>query len=119
MLCACGQAIHPCFEIGGVCENCFAERAEKLHLPGCRSVYHSPATEEDCHADQIVTRRSEADRHDRRRRDISIVASHLVLCTSESDAEHSIAELRHNRPEYFVTRRAEQGPRAPCRRRQS
>ena len=63
---ACGQAIHPCFEIGGVCENCFAERAEKLHLPGCRSVYHSPATEEDCHTDQIVTRRSEANRHDRR-----------------------------------------------------
>ena len=52
-------------------------------------------------------------------RDISIVASHLVLCTSASDAEHSIAQLRHNRPEYFVTRRAEQGPRAPCRRRQS
>ena len=51
--------------------------------------------------------------------DISIVASHLVLCASASDAEHSIAQLRHNRPEYFVTRRAEQGPRAPCRRRQS
>ena len=52
-------------------------------------------------------------------RDISIVASHLVLCASASDAEHSIAELRRNRPEYFVTRRVEQGSRAPCRRRQS
>ena len=50
-------------------------------------------------------------------RDIGLVASHLVLCTSERDAKHSIAQLRHNRLEYFVTRCAEQSPQAPRRRR--
>ena len=69
MLCACGKTIHPAYENGGgVCEDCFAERAEKFHLPGCHSLYYgNPTKEEDHNDDQIITRRSEADRHDRRR----------------------------------------------------
>ena len=42
-------------------------------------------------------------------RDIVLVASHLVLCTSVRDAKHSIAQLRHNRPEYFAERHSERG----------
>jgi len=42
-------------------------------------------------------------------RDIGLVASHLVLCTSVRDAKHSIAQLRHNRPEYFAERHSERG----------
>ena len=42
-------------------------------------------------------------------RDTALVASHLVLCTSVRDAKHSIAQLRHNRPEYFAERHSERG----------
>ena len=48
MFCTCGRPLHPSYENDGVCEDCFAERAEKFHLPGSHSLYYGgPAKEED------------------------------------------------------------------------
>ena len=70
MLCArCGAAIHPCYENGAVCEDCFADNAQKFNLPGSLS-YGRLATQQetdDDDADQIDILPSEADRQGCRR----------------------------------------------------
>ena len=115
MLCACGKMVHPCYENGGVCEDCIAEHSEKFHLPGCRAVYGGgSAREDDCRDNQTIIRSSKADCRGHRRRDIAVVASHLMFCASMRDAEHSIAQLHRNRPEYFsrAQQRRAQSPKA-------
>ena len=42
-------------------------------------------------------------------RDITLVASCLVLCTSRHDAMHSIEQLRRNRFDWFTERHGERG----------
>lgn len=82
MLCACGKMVHPCYENGGVCEDCIAEHSEKFHLPGCRAVYGGgSAREDDCRDNQTIIRSSKADcRGHRRARHRSRGKPSHVLC---------------------------------------